>query len=204
MRPNRIIVAVTNDLVTDQRVDRVCRSLVRMGFEVLLVGRKRKSSLPLKPREYRTRRMRLLFGKGPWFYADYNLSLFLLILFSRCQVVLTNDLDTLPGGYLAAKIRRIPHIHDCHEYFRGVPELNDRSRTSRIWKYLEDRIFPKLRTVYAVNASVAGLYKKEYGNEISVIRNVPLRKTETGQRSKAERGIPEGRRVLLYQGALNI
>jgi glycosyltransferase involved in cell wall biosynthesis len=200
----KIIIAVTNDLVTDQRVDRVSNTLVKMGFDVMLVGRERKKSLPLKLRAYRIKRMRLWFSKGPLFYAEYNFRLFLFILFNRFDLVLTNDLDTLCGGYYGSRIRRIPLFHDCHEYFRGVPELKGRKITTWIWKRIEDHIFPKLKTIYAVNGSVAGLYNKEYGNEISVIRNVPVRRDGIAAKNRDELGIPADHRILLYQGALNI
>lgn len=203
-RKKRIIVSVTNDLTTDQRVDRVCSSLYRMGFDVLLVGRRRKESLPLRPRSYRTKRMWLLFSKGPLFYAEYNLRLFFFLLFSNVTAVVSNDLDTLPANRLAAMIRNLHHVHDCHEYFRGMPELNGRERVKGIWKWIEDRIFPYLMNVYAVNGSVARLYHEEYGNHVRIIRNVPFRKKGMTDDKKTLLGIPADKKIILYQGAVNI
>ena len=200
----RIIISVTNDLTTDQRVDRVCNTLVKMGFDVLLIGRKRKQSLPLKPRSYRMKRMRLLFNKGPCFYTEYNIRLFFFLLFHKAGVLVSNDLDTLLANYLASRIRRLPLVHDCHEYFRGVPELNGRTGTIRAWKKIEDHIFPKLRSVYAVNASIAEIYRKEYGNDVRVIRNVPVRKTNIPAKKRSDLGIPADHRIILYQGAVNV
>ena len=200
----KIIVSVTNDLTTDQRVDRVCQTLSGMGFEIVLIGRRLPGSLPLKNRRYITQRMSLLFRKGPFFYAEYNLRLFFYLLFARAEILLSNDLDTLLANYLASKIRRRIHVHDCHEYFRGVPELNGRPRTVKIWKMIEDFIFPKLTNVYAVNESIASLYKEEYGNEISVIRNVPFRNRSLPAKNKQGLGIPEESRIILYQGAINV
>ncbi len=200
----RVIISVTNDLATDQRVDRVCNTLVKMGFDVLLVGRIRKQSLPLKPRQYRVKRMRLLFSKGLCFYAEYNIRLFFFLLFHKAHLLVSNDLDTLLANYLASGIRRLPLVHDCHEYFRGVPELNGRPGTIRAWKMIEDHIFPKLRSVYAVNASIADIYRKEYRNEIRVIRNVPVRKTNIAAKNRVDLGIPADHKIILYQGAVNV
>ncbi len=200
----RIIVSVTNDLTTDQRVDRVCNSLAGMGFEVVLVGRKLRSSLPLAKRNYATKRMRLIFSKGPLFYAEYNKRLFLYLLFHKADIVLSNDLDTLAGNYLASRLKRIPQVHDCHEYFRGVPELNGRKTVTRIWRALEDWIFPKLKWVYAVNGSIAEIYREEYGNEVKVIRNVPVTKRNIIPKKKSELGISEEKKIILYQGAVNV
>jgi glycosyltransferase involved in cell wall biosynthesis len=195
---------VTNDLTTDQRVDRSCSTLVKMGFEVLLVGRKLKKSLDLEPRLYGMKRMKLWFTKGPLFYADYNIRLFFFLLMQKADILLSNDLDTLPANYLASRIRHLLLVHDCHEYFRGVPELNNRKFTARIWKFLEDHTFPKVKKVIAVNASIAEIYHHEYGNEIRVIRNVPVTKTATLPKKKSDLGIAEYRKIILYQGAVNV
>ena len=216
------IVSVTNDLTTDQRVDRTCRALEKSGYEVLLVGRRLRNSRTLAPRSYRMHRLRLLFDKGPLFYAEYNITLFFFLLFHKYDLVVSNDLDTLPGNYLAERIKHpfskmqnakckmqnakfpVRHLHDCHEYFRGVPELTGRKTVTRTWKWIEDRIFPKLGHVVAVNQSVADLYIKEYGNSIEVVRNVPFRKTLDGSIGRASLHIRPEQKIILYQGAVNV
>ncbi len=198
------IVTVTNDLTTDQRVHRTCLALAGMGYRVTLVGRRLRDSLTLAPRDYATERMRLVFDQGPCFYAEYNIRLLMYLLFRKADLIVTNDLDTLPAGFFASRIRRISHLHDCHEYFRGVPELVGRPGVTRIWKWIEDLIFPKLKQIIAVNDSVAKLYRDEYGVPISVVRNVPFRKTVPPPPEKPPFGIPPGKKIILYQGAVNV
>ena len=202
------IVSVTNDLTTDQRVDRTCNALVKAGYEVLLIGRRRRDSKTLAPRSYRMHRMRLLFDKGPLFYAEFNIALFIYLLAHRYDLLVSNDLDTLPANYLATRLKHpftpLPHLHDCHEYFRGVPELVGRKKVTAVWKWIEDRMFSKLTAVVAVNKSVADIYTREYGNKIGVIRNVPFRKSLSQTSEKAPLAILPGQNMVLYQGAVNI
>lgn len=208
----KVIVSVINDLTTDQRVDRTCRTLVNMGFDVLLVGRKLPESKPLIPRQYRMHRMCLMMKKGPLFYAEYNIRLFFFLLFHKKNLLVSNDLDTLLANYLVTKFRfsfrkktkPVALVHDCHEYFREMPELVGRPRTQKFWKLIEDWIFPKLKQVYAVNESIAHLYHKEYGNTIEVIRNVPFRKSCISEKRIQGTLIHETQKMILYQGAVNV
>ena len=197
----RIIVSVTNDLVSDNRVHKVCTSLVKMGFKVLLVGRKLPKSLPLKERACQTKRFRLLFIKGPLFYACFNFRLFLFLLFAKFDVLLSNDLDTLPANYLASKLKNKPLVYDSHEYFTEVPELVNRRRVQKIWEWLEKQMLPKLKYAYTVCDSIAEVYRQKYGTPFRVVRNFPMaNQSKPALPLKPERN----EKTVLYQGAINV
>lgn len=198
----KAIVSVTNDLYTDQRVHKVCTFLVAQGYDVLLVGRKRTSSIPLPARKYRTHRMKLLAETGAKFYAFYNFRLFHFLLFRKADVLVANDLDTLLANFLASKFKRKTRlIYDSHEYFTEVPELVSRPRVQKIWVKIERWIFPKLKDVYTVNQSIADIYSQKYNTKIHVVRNISPRWEAQSIRSKAELGIPENVPLIILQGA---
>jgi glycosyltransferase involved in cell wall biosynthesis len=197
MRINKkIIVSVSNDLTTDQRLDRICNSLTKMDFEILLVGRKLKNSHSINNRKYKTKRFRLLFNKGFLFYACLNIRLFLFLLFSKSDILLANDLDTLPANYLAAKLKRKILIYDSHELFTEVPELNNRKSVKKIWLKIEKICLPRVNSAYTVCKSIADYYNNQYDVKFHVIRNLPIY-------AEYKTHIDERKNILIYQGALN-
>lgn len=196
----RIIIAVTNDLATDQRVDRTCRALTDIGWQVTLVGRRLPDSPRLAPRPYATRRMHLLFRRSAFFYAEYNLRLFLYLLFRPADHFFANDTDTLPACTLAAVLRRKPLAFDAHELFPDVPELADRPRIQAVWKWIERTCLPHVKQAFTVSQSVAEEYRHRYGIEMSVVRNTSsLPSLQFHSRTTLHQP-----RILLYQGAVNI
>lgn len=196
----KVIISVTNDLSTDQRVDKVARSLRKMGLEVLLVGRLLPDSSPLK-RDYPCRRMKLWFRKGPLFYAEYNLRLFLLLLFNRADVLLANDLDTLLANFLAARLKGKPLVYDSHEYYTEVPELKGRKHVQRFWLRIERWIFPKLTHVYTVNDSIAAIYEDMYKVPVKVVRNLPESEDVKKIMCREELGLPTDKFIIILQGS---
>ena len=128
----KIIVSVTNDLTTDQRVDKVCNTLLKGGYAVLLVGKKNKNSIAIH-RNYPTKRFNLLFQKGVFFYAEFNLRLFFFLLCTKKTILLANDVDTLIPNYLVGKLQRKKLVFDSHELFSEIPELVHRPLVKKIW-----------------------------------------------------------------------
>jgi glycosyltransferase involved in cell wall biosynthesis len=199
-KSKKIIVSVTNDLVTDQRVNRVCTALVKHGGNVLLVGRRKKDSLEIPDRPYKTHRMKLWFEKGALFYANYNLRLFFFLLFHKADILVSNDLDTLLPNYLVSKLKGIHLVYDSHEYYTGVPELQNRKLVKGIWHNIERFILPKLKHIYTVNDSIAKLYEDEYKVKLSVVRNIPVYNPVSIDETM-DLKLPKGKKIILYQGA---
>ncbi len=195
------IVSVINDLVTDQRVDRNCRALLKSGYEVILVGRVLKKSLQLPERPYGMHRMKLAFTKGPLFYLEYQIRLFLFLLTHKAQLLFSNDLDTLLPNYLISRLKKQELIYDTHELFCEVPELLNAPRKRKIWKSIEKSIFPKLKKVMTVNQSIADIYSKEYGVDVKAVRNIPYQRTIERTKSREDLGLPTNKKIIILQGA---
>jgi glycosyltransferase involved in cell wall biosynthesis len=197
----KAIVSVINDLVTDQRVNKSCLVLQELGYEVLLVGRRRKRSLPLPSRPYAMHRMRLLFERGPLFYACFNVRLFFVLLWRGADLLFANDLDTLLPNYLISKIKNIPIVYDSHEYFTETPELVNRKFVQGVWKKIEATLVPRLPWMITVNESIAGLFRNKYNVEVFVVRNIPPRQTVTSAPADVSLPLVNDQPIVLLQGS---
>ena len=191
-----IYCAVTNDLTYDQRMIRICTSLSQAGYDVVLVGRKEPSSLPLQRQLFRQHRLRLLFRKGKLFYLEYNLRLLFYLLFRRMDCICAIDLDTIIPCCWAARLKRIPRVYDAHELFCEMKEVVSRPAIYKVWKWVERSFVPSFRHGYTVNEPIAAAFKEMYGVRYEVIRNTPLLRP-------APASAVTRHRFILYQGAVN-
>ncbi|WP_088323280.1 glycosyltransferase [Polaribacter tangerinus] len=196
----KIIVSVTTDLTTDQRVEKVCNTLYKNGFNVTLVGRKLANSSPLK-RDYKVKRFQLFFNKTILFFAEYNIRLFFYLMFSKKELLLANDIDTLIPNYLIHKLQRKKLIFDSHELFSEIPELVHRKKVKKFWLSIENWILPNLKNNYTVSNSIANYYFNKYKVSFTTIANYP-------QKKKYEKtlvsSLRKDEKIIIYQGAVNI
>ncbi len=205
------VLSVTNDLTADYRVHKVALTLKKCGFHPLLIGINLKSSLPITNRAYTTKRIFLFFKKGSLFYAEYNIRLFLFLLFQKYTILISNDLDTLLANYLVHKIKSIfggkkyKLVYDSHEFFTEVPELNKRF-AKRVWLFIEKLILPQIKYSYTVCDSIAEEYKKRYNIKMQLVRNIPLCNPNKDKQliDKPLQKTLSGKKIIIYQGALNI
>ena len=204
-------MAVTDDVVTDQRVLRHVEALREAGYGVKVVGRRGVKSGKWKVESGgEVVLMRLRHRRGWRFYAEFNWRLFWLLMRERPDVVWANDTDTLLGCWMAAKSTGRKLVLDCHELFPEVPEIQHKPLVKWVWRTLERWLMPSCDACLTVCGSIADYYSEKYGVEMTVVRNlgrteVGGRRSEVGSRSSDVGGLPPSAlRLLLYQGAVNL
>jgi glycosyltransferase involved in cell wall biosynthesis len=191
----RLVFTVTNDLTYDQRMIRICTSLAGAGYAVTLLGAKGRHSGPVIQQLFRQKRLSCFFTKGKGFYIEHNIRLFFYLLFTGTDIICAIDLDTILPCYFISRLKRIPRLYDAHELFCEMKEVVTRPGIYRLWKKIERFTVPKFPHGYTVNQTIADEFKKMYGVNYAVIRNIPLLQPLT---------IPDKKeRYILYQGAVN-
>jgi len=174
---------------------RICTSLAHAGYEVVLVGRKLKTSLPLKQQPFKQKRIPCFFEKGKLFYAEYNIRLFFVLLLKKMDCICAIDLDTILPCYFISILKKVRRVYDAHELFCEMKEIVTRPAIYKLWKRIEIFAVPKFTFGYTVNQPIAAEFNKMYGVNYQVIRNIALLRPVTPVTVKE--------RIILYQGAVN-
>jgi glycosyltransferase involved in cell wall biosynthesis len=196
----RVAFSVTNCICNDQRVMKMADTVERLGCEITIIGRKSGECCKSEKVPFTTKRFSMIFRRSFFFYAFFNIRLFLYLLFHDFDLLVANDLDTLLPNYLASRIKRCPLIYDSHEYFTGVPEIQNRHFVKWVWKSIEKLLFPRLKNVITVSDSIADLYHAEYHIKPIVVRNCSPQTGEVVPFSRRELGISENNLLLIFQG----
>lgn len=204
MNKRKVIASVINNYEGDQRVQKVCNSLQKFGFDVEVVA----TDLRGKPNlnfPYKIHNLHMIFRNGMPMYIDFNSNLFikLLQISKKGDILLANDLDALIPNYLVSKIKGLDLVFDSHEIFSEVPTLHDRKFKKKIWKFIEKSIVPKIKHFYTVSNGYADWFENEYKIRPKIIRNVPIVKPLDYPLTVVLPEIIPNEKILLYQGDIN-
>ncbi|MBC7829169.1 MAG: glycosyltransferase [Chitinophagaceae bacterium] len=174
---------------------RICGSLAKAGYNVILVGVQFNSSIPLQNQDFGQKRLNCVFTKGRAFYIEFNIRLFFFLLFKKMDCICAIDLDTILPCYIISYLKKIPRVYDAHELFCEMKEVVTRPNIYSFWKRIEKFSVPKFQHGYTVNEPIAEEFKKMYSVRYSVVRNFPFLEPLI---------IPgKNEKYILYQGAVN-
>ncbi len=194
----KVLVSVFNNLYTDQRVEKVCKTLHENGFLVELIGNNWGGN-PEMTRPYFFKRISLRSKILRFAYLEFQWKLYKELMNSvdHNTILHANDLDTLFPNFLVSKIKKIPLVWDSHEIFTEMPSVTGRW-VQGIWRLIEKSIVPKLRFIMTANDSYADWFEAKYAvADTVVVRNYPF-KVPTPE------NLPENNpKIILYQGAIN-
>lgn len=194
----KILVSVFNNLYTDQRVEKVCKTLHENAYQLELIGNNW-GGLPEMQRPYSFSRIYLQSKVLRFAYIEFQWKLFFQLLKKTDQntILHSNDLDTLLPNYLVSKIKGIPLVWDSHEIFTEMPSVTNRW-TQKVWRFLENSLVKKIKYFMIANDSYADWFVRTYKiKRPIVVRNLP-RKT-----SSPKNLVENNPKVILYQGTIN-
>jgi glycosyltransferase involved in cell wall biosynthesis len=200
LQKNRVGLSVTNCICFDQRVLKMAEAIRTLNCEITIIGRRKGECCNSDLVPFRTHRFRMLFKRGFFFYKFFNIRLFFYLLFHRFDLLVANDLDTLLPNYLISKIKGLPLVYDSHEYFTGVPEIQNRPFVKWVWKSIEKIIFPKLNNVLTVSDSIADKYNNQYGLRPLTVRNCSAGTGLIVPYSRRELNVNDSDLLLIMQG----
>jgi glycosyltransferase involved in cell wall biosynthesis len=161
-------------------MQRICGSLAKNGYQILLVGRSIKGQPALSEQPFEQHRLHCWNQQGPFMYLEFNLRLFFFLLFRPADLFCAIDLDTILPVYFASLIRGKKRVYDAHEYFTQQKEVMSRPAIQKVWKAIEAFSLRQFPLGYTVNHWIAGAFKAEYGVNYAVVRNLP-RLTDTAK-----------------------
>ena len=202
-------VSITNNYKYDQRVQKVVRYLVSIGYHITIVGRNfpelsREDIDSIHPDLHDSVSIDLLslkYSRGWRFYLEFNWKLWKHLRKQQYDVYLANDLDTILGVYHGST-RHAKRIFDAHEWFEEVDELQTKPFVRWVWKTIANRYIPKFAHCYTVNQWLADTFSRMHSKDFAVVRNIPIsREVEEILPQALQEVLPK--KFILYQGVIN-
>lgn len=197
MIKQKILTSAFSNLYTDQRIEKVCKTLFENGYEVELIGNNWGGAEKMQ-RPYSFSRIPLVSKSLKTAYFEFNWKLYqeLKKKADKNTILLANDLDALLPNYLLAKKLNIPLVFDSHEIFSEMPAVQGKM-SQKLWRFLQNKMIPNIQLMMTASASYGKWFQNKYGIEPVIIQNAP-RKIDFNIE------IPENNpKIILYQGAIN-
>lgn len=197
MTRKKVLTSAFSNLYTDQRIEKVCRTLHENGYEIEVIGNNWGDEEKMQ-RPYRFSRINLLSKTLKTAYFEFNWKLYQELKKRADQntILHANDLDALLPNYILSKKLNLPLIFDSHEIFSEMPAIQGKM-SQKIWRYLQNKIIPNLKFMITASGSYAKWFHTKYGINPVVVQNAP-RKIDFSIE------IPENNpKIILYQGAIN-
>ena len=191
------MISAFSNLYTDQRIEKVCKTLHDAGYEIDLIGNNWGGENPME-RPYQFSRISLKSNSLKTAYFEFNWKLYYALV-SRVTpntILLANDIDALYPNYLVSKKYNLPLVFDSHEIFTEMPAIQGKL-SQKLWRFIERNLVPKMKYMMTESQSYAEWFHEKYGVDPIVIRNIPRKISKIPDYPNNQP------KVILYQGAIN-
>lgn len=208
-RPD-VLYAFLGDVRESSRALRQLRALREMdaSLSVLMVGEQPRGDvlaegLSLSP-NLEVTCLETPPGSGPRFFWALHGMFRKAALATPGSIYLASDLYTLPALAAAASHHGGKLVYDSRELYAHLDSSAGRPWVRGVWKAVEQRFISRVDAVFTVNDSIAKRLAATYKIERpTVLHNVPaFVDIAPSNKLREALRIPDGRKIVLYQGGL--
>lgn len=212
--PQKIVMLLSNGFRPDPRVFEEAKSLVNNGYKVTILAWDRECSFKKEEDTSGVHIERIqiksYYGRGThqiFFFLLFWMLVLGKVLFKKLDMIYCHDFDTLPIGYILAKIKRCKIVYDSHESYVEMLDNNVSGIFKVIILSLENFLLRRVDAVITVGEILSKYLKERGAKKVTVVGNwkklsdylFPIGIVE---KKRKELGI-EDKFVIVYIGFLN-
>lgn len=207
----RVVMLLSNAYRPDARVRKEALALQEEGHDILLLAWDREGARPREEDVDGIHVGRIWTRAGyddlPEFAATLPLvwcRMLRRLLRARFEVVHCHDLDTLPVGLLAARLRGVPCVFDAHELYSAMVGRSTPGPLLRLLRWVERWFARRPELVITVNEVLRETYAAMGARRVAVVMNSPTTEDlEVGDVAAVrERLGTSGKGLCVYVGML--
>ncbi|MEE9592019.1 MAG: glycosyltransferase, partial [Thermoplasmata archaeon] len=208
-RVPRIVMLLSNPYRPDPRVRREALALQEEGYDILLFAWDREIGHPrLETSEgIEIRRIGLSSSYDDLLQSVVKLPLLWLrmlvwLLREEFEVIHSHDLDTLPVGLLAARVKGKPCVFDAHEIYSAMVSESVPRWIFGLLRRVETILIARPDLLITGSERFGEIYSEMGARNVVVVMNSPPRaEIEGGNRESVRQSLGvEGKGVCLYAG----
>ncbi|MBN1150675.1 glycosyltransferase family 4 protein [candidate division WOR-3 bacterium] len=157
----KIIMVVFSIATEDRRVIREVNALSEVGFDVEVFFpyfKKMRRKIPEKGRFVEVKSG--VFVSTPLRFAAFWLKVLGNVYSIRPWAIHCHDVNTLPVGFLLARLRKCLLVYDSHEYAAGVKELKNNTLKRIFWSNVESFFASRADVIIAVNRHISRMLRR--------------------------------------------
>jgi len=203
----KVCMLVTNPCTNDPRVLKEAVALSSKGYEVVILGTRRKGNqkkervngITIK-RIKRKKGSNTLAGKVEFSYKFTRAA-----IKEKADIYHAHDLSTLLECYLAARENNAKLVYDSHELYIRTSKL---TVGNCLYKLIETMLINKADKTITVNDFIAAILEEKYSLKETpeVIMNCPSLETKCENKDDVYEEIEElikgNKKIILYQGGM--
>ncbi len=191
MPTTTVLMLLTNSYDPDARVRQEALELLAMGYRVRVLAWDRDVKSPaaevmegVEVERVQLRSRHGLGGAQLLFYAVLYGRMLWRGWKVRFDLVHCHDLDTLPLGFVLARLRRKPVIYDSHENFLGMLEGSVHAALRAVLRRCEDFLIRRVDLVITVGQKLREAFVRRGARRTVVVGN--WKRLEEYQRTEAQ------------------